>query len=67
MSYTSKELREITYTIEEYRLQRVKAKDLNTKDDAKLYRMIKELHKISHGQYTKEAAQECIPYYNTFP
>lgn len=66
MSYTSEELTEIAYNVEKYRAQRVKAKDLNTKQDAKLYRIIKELHKLSYGQYTKEATKECIPYYNSF-
>jgi hypothetical protein len=66
MSYTSKELTDIANNIEAYRFQRVSSKDLTSMQDAKLYRLIKDLHKISNGQYTKEAAKECIPYYNSF-
>ena len=66
MSYTSKELTDIANDIEAYRLDRVRRKDLSSSKDAKLYEMVKEIHKISNGQYTKEATKECIPYYNTF-
>ena len=66
MSYTSKELKQIAYNIEVYRLERARLKDISPQQDAKLYRIIKEIHKISYGQYTKEVQKECIPYFNTF-
>jgi len=66
MSYTSKELQEIAQNIEVYRLERVRVGDISPAKDAQLFRIIKDLYKISHGVYTKEATKECIPYYNTF-
>ena len=66
MSYTSKELQEIARNIEAYRLERRRVKAISCAKDEQLFRMIKDLYKISHGVYTKEATKECIPHYNSF-
>tara|TARA_B100000768_G_C11078974_1_gene289948 strand:+ start:462 stop:665 length:204 start_codon:yes stop_codon:yes gene_type:complete len=65
MSYTSKELKEIAENINKYRIENYNERQISSSQEAQLYRMVKDLYKISDGIHTKEAEEEYISHYNS--
>ncbi len=65
MSYTSEELNEIADNINKFRIENYNGRQISSIQEAKLHRMVKDLYKISHGVYTKEAEEEYISRYNS--
>jgi len=65
MSYTSEELIRIAENIEAFRVQEVANKKLTVTKNERLHYIVKDLYKISHGVYTKEAEEEYISHYNS--
>lgn len=65
MSYTSEELKEIAENIEAFRAQELAKKKLTVTKNERLHYIVKDLYKISHGVYTKEAEEEYISHYNS--
>tara|TARA_R110002167_G_scaffold259766_1_gene466268 strand:- start:55 stop:258 length:204 start_codon:yes stop_codon:yes gene_type:complete len=65
MSYTSEELNEIADNINKFRIENYNGRQIPSIQEAQLYRMVKDLYKISDGVYTKEAEEEYISHYNS--
>tara|TARA_R110000803_G_scaffold17820_1_gene47919 strand:+ start:293 stop:496 length:204 start_codon:yes stop_codon:yes gene_type:complete len=65
MSYTSKELDEIADNINKFRIENYNGRQISSIQEAQLYRMVKDLYKISDGVHTKEAEEEYISHYNS--
>jgi hypothetical protein len=65
MSYTSEELNEIADNINKFRIENYNGRQISSIQEAQLYRMVKDLYKISDGVYTKEAEEEYISHYNS--
>jgi hypothetical protein len=65
MSYTSEELKEIAENINKYRIENYNGRQISSAQEAQLYRMVRDLYKLSDGVYTKEAEEEYISHYNS--
>ena len=65
MSYTSEELNEIADNINKFRIENYNGRQISSTQEAQLYRMVKDLYKISNGVHTKEVEKEYISHYNS--
>ena len=65
MSYTSEELNEIADNINKFRIENYNGRQISSIQEAQLYRMVKDLYKISDGVHTKEVEEEYISHYNS--
>ena len=65
MSYTSEELKEIAENINKFRIENYNGRQISSAHEAQLYRMVKDLYKLSDGVHTKEVEEEYISHYNT--
>ena len=65
MSYTSEELNEIAENINKFRIENYNGRQISSTQEAQLYRMVKDLYKISDGVHTKEVEEEYISHYNS--
>jgi len=65
MSYTSEELNEIAENINKFRIENYNGRQISSTQEAQLYRMVKDLYKISDGVHTKEVEKEYISHYNS--
>ena len=65
MSYTSEELNEIAENINKFRIENYNGRQISSAHEAQLYRMVKDLYKLSDGVHTKEVEEEYISHYNS--